>query len=296
MNPLNVALVVKGSASNYDRNGRNMGWWSYPVPEFTWHHFYLGDPFRENRSRFRDYDLIFIEDGGNYGKFTGEGPPVAYHIIDSTLSQDHYRVRHEQAKRSDLVLVDHDRLERFVVPGKPVRRFGYCVNDRVFKPLEKSLDFTFYCGTGARKGMPGGVERTELRQYLDGAAKDGGYSFRSGVHPLPLYAENMGKSRVIVNWPRTAINRPHRVFDAMACGACLVTGILPVVSGDCIMPGLHYLDFEDKKELPMIFETVLKNEKWQEIAQKGYELVMLKHTWATRAKELRKMLNEEFGL
>ena len=291
MTPLNVALIVKGSASNYERNMRNMGWWSYPVQEFTWKHFWLGDR-PVNTRQFDEFDLVFHEDGGNWCKYNRLSDiPIVFLSVDSTLSEAHYQQRLAIAEQADLVLVDHDQLKRF--PGS--RRWSYCVNDRVFKPLEKEIDITFHCGTGARKGMPGGVERTEMRQYLNGVAKDRGYSYRSGAMGLLDYAGNMGKSRVIVNWPRTPINRPHRVFDAMACGACLVTGKLPDVTGDYTMPGLHYVDYEDKREIEMVLPALL-NGGWQDIAAKGYELVMLRHTWAIRAKELRNILSEVFGL
>ena len=296
MKPLNIALIIKGSASNYERSNRNMGYWSYPVEQFTWQHFYLGDPFRVERRRFRDFDLVFMEDGGNYGSFSGSGPPVVYLIIDSTLSDAHYKVRLEQAKHADLVLVDHDRLERFRSSGKPVRRLAYCVNDNVFKPLEKELDITFHCGTGARKGMPGGVERTALRQELDRITKDAGYSFRSGALGLQEYAANMGKSKVVVNWPRTPINRPHRVFDAMACGACLLTGELPQIPEDRLIEGWHYVEFEDGEELPLAFRILLDRQGWQKIAENGLRLVQQYHTWRVRARELREMLSKDLGL
>lgn len=296
MKPLRVALVVKGSAATYKRSVRNMGYWSYAVPEFTWDHFYLGDPFVESRSRFNDYDLIFIEDGGNYGEFTGDGPPVAYLVIDSTLSDAHYHARLAQAAKSDLILVDHDRLNRFNSSGKPVRRLAYCVNDQVFKPFEKTQDISFHCSSGGSKGHPGADERTQLRQYLHDLAQEHRWTYRSGVLGLLDYAESMGRSRVVVNWPRTPTNRPHRVFDAMASGACVVSGLLPNIAEDKRIASKHLVEFEEFSQLRKLLHELLELGWWEPIARSGRELVMGNHTWSVRAKELRTMLSKELGI
>lgn len=289
MKPLHVALVVKSSPSTRERENRNMGYWSYPVPEFTWDHFSFEGG--ADASKLKDYDLIFQEDGGPF-EYINRSTPLVYLSIDSTLSDDHYQVRLRRAKCADLVLVDHDQIERF--PRS--RRLAYCVNDHVFQPLEKSIDVSFHCGAGASKGTPGGQERVDLRILLDKICQEGGWSYRSGALPLSEYAESMGRSRIIVNWPRTPINRPHRVFDAMASGACLLTGLLPNVDGDYRIPTEHYTEFSHTNILPDLIRHLLKYDLWKGVARDGYEMVMKHHTWATRAKELRELLAKELGL
>src|SRR5262245_34298610 len=105
-----------------------MGAFSYPVPEFEWKHFSLGKGFDCDTRQFKEqgFDLIFHEDGGNYGNYTHRAIPIVYHAIDSTLSEDnHYSPRFIQAQKSDLILVDHDRLERFNIGGVPTMRWAY---------------------------------------------------------------------------------------------------------------------------------------------------------------------------
>lgn len=289
MNPLKVALIVKPSTSIL-REGRNMGWWSYDVPEFVWTHFQPVDDVVDGR-KFDGYDLIFQEDSGPL-EYRNRRVPLVYHAIDSTLSDGHYQIRRRRARQADLTLVDHDELRRF--PGS--RRWAYCVNDRVFQPLSpRTVDVSMHCGHGASKGAPGGVERDELRHYLAELAVRMGFTYRSKALPLGEYAESMGRSKVIVNLPRTMANRPHRVFDAMACGACLVTGRLPAVDGDYREAGVHYIEFDEAGELPALLERLLAG-GWEPIAEAGYRLVMERHTWAVRAKELREMLAKELGL
>jgi glycosyltransferase involved in cell wall biosynthesis len=218
--------------------------------------------------------------------------------IDSTLSDTHYQERLKQGSMADMILVDHDKLERFKVGKKPVRRLNYCVNDHLFKPLEKTIDVNFHCGSGARKGYPGGNERNELRAQLDGICKELGLSYVSGVLGLPEYAEAMGRSKVVVNLPRTPINRPHRVFDAMAAGACLLTAPIPYIIEDKLFGNeFKYFDQKVYDDLePVLWGLFKGSGLWTIYSEKGYNTVMDYHTWSIRAQQLRQILSEELGL
>ena len=298
MKPLKIALVVKPSASTTRRDDRNMGYWSYPVDDcFTWQHFQFGSFGSMPKRKFDGFDLVFIEDGGNWGKFVGDGPPIVYMSIDDTLSEAHLRDRVRQSFQSNLALVDHGSLAPFKMKNRPVRRLNYCVNDKVFMPsLAKEFDVTFHCAANARQGIPGGEERTAVRQQLDTICKRHGWSYRSGVCGLEDYAANMSKSRVIVNWPRTVINRPHRVFDAMASGAALLTGPIPQVDGDGVFDGVHYRTFTDVETLEKQLVKLLTYGEYEHIAIAGNVHVAENHTWDIRAVQLRTMLNEVLGL
>ena len=274
---------------------RNMGMFSYELPEFTWEHFYVHGLPRVDKKLYKNFDLIFMEDVTQGTKFLGSGPPIIYYSIDSTLTDRHYQVRLEQAKQADLVLVDHDEPGRFAT-GKPVLPFPYCVNDKLFTPLEKKLDVSFHCSGGGKYGHPGGDERALVRQILGSIAGKNHYTYRSGGVGLSEYAINMGQSKIVVNWPRTTRNLPHRVFDTMACGACLVTAPIPHVIGDNIERGKDYVGFDDPKDLEYIIPDLLRNNLWSAPAKLGHEKVMKKHTWAVRAKQLRELVAKEFGI
>ena len=296
MKSLKVALVYKSRSGIIERDRRAMGWWSYPVPEFEWE-FFPARGLVETRE-YRAYDLIFHEDtasAGGYMRSKAGDPPIVYLDIYSTLSEKHYQDRMKFARQADLVLIDHDRLERFRACGKPVRRLNYCVNDHIFKPQEKTLDVVYHCSAGESRGLPGGHKRNELRAFLGEYAKSAGISLRTGAVGLEEYAANMGFAKVVVNWPRTALNRPHRIFDAMACRAAMLTGTIPTVDGDDLVFGKHYLDFDSTEELVIGLKTLLDG-VWESCADAGYELVMKRHTWSARAQELRLILREELGL
>lgn len=294
MKPLKIALIVKGTPATLERLNRNVGYWSYPVPEFTWAHFCIGDNVVP-RNKFSNFDLIFMEDVGAKGRLEGEGPPVVFLSIDGTLSPEHQKARQHQAQHADLVLVDHERLENYYPYNNKVRRLVYCVNDGVFGPLEKSLDVCFHCSAGERKGMPGGKERNEIRRMLGDHCRAKGYSYVSGGVGLVEYASHMGRARVVINWPRTPANRPHRVFDAMACASAVLTGPLPSVDGDYRQSGVHYWEFNDHGGMLTMLDELLVGD-WVQVSSLGYSLVESHHTWAIRAKELRRILEKELSL
>jgi glycosyltransferase involved in cell wall biosynthesis len=298
MKPLKVALIVKNKPAPKKREDRNMGYWSYEVPQFEWEHFSPGTPFTRDARDFKDFDLIFHEDGGNWGKWTNTsgGPPIVYMVIDSTLTSDHYRARHAQAKQAALVLVDHDRLERFADCGPPVRRFCYCVNDRVFRPYSwnKTQDLNFHCTTGGNH--VGSDARRQVRRFLDRVAREYNYTYRSGGIALEDYARSLNASKVTVNLPRTTANRPHRILDAMAAWSCVLTAPFGHVPEDGIYDNEHFKRFRELEDLDDAVVDLIESGAWREFADAGHKHVMARHTWATRAEELREMLKCELSL
>lgn len=292
MRRLHVAVIVKSTA-NYDaRECRNMGHWSYAVDEFSWDFIPLGKGKVIDTVDYkaRGYDLIFVEDGGSYPDFRGDAIPNVFYSIDSTLSdKHHYLPRLEQARKADLVLVDHDQLERFEPCGKPVRRFLYAVNDHLFYPREKSIDVNFQCGGGS-------PERAAMRVKLNAICKAHGWSYRSGTAPLAEYAENMGRSKVVVVIPRTPTNRPHRLRDAQSCGASILSASLPDVSGEVLREGIDYYPLESHRSIEeWLTELVGFDGCWETQAAHNQQ-VSQAHTWTARSRELRLLLSQELGI
>jgi hypothetical protein len=297
MKKLCVALIVKNTPRAFERERRNMGWWSYPVPQLEWKH-YTGFQHKIELSAFRDYDLVFHEDGGNFAEYikTLDDPPVVYMSFDDTLSTDHFEQRVRQAEQADLVLVDHGPLEWFRWHCKRVRRWPYCVNDRLFLPHEKEIDISYNCGIGLQKGMPGAEKRHAIGEFLQSESEKRGYTLSRGGLDIVEYAEMLGKSRVVVNWPRTSINRPHRVFDSMAAGAALCTGAIPILIEDKLQINKDYVWYKNDMELSERLKWLICESHWVEIAAAGYECVMHNHTWRTRAMQLRRILFDELGI
>lgn len=291
MKALHIAVIVKPTAHYDAREDRNMGWWSYPIEQFTWEFVPLGKGKAVDTREYkaRGFDAIWHEDGGSWCSYEGNAISTIYYCIDSTLSDPfHYLPRKEQAERADMVLVDHDDLARFKNGSQPVFRASHCVNDRLFAPASnKDIDLCFHCGGSAERGM--------MRALLHDFSKERGYRYVSGAVSLSDYAEHMSRAKVVVNLPRTPANRPHRTFDAMASGAALVTTALPDVSGEVRRAGQHYLE----TTLECIAEkaaVLIDNQTWQLLGMGGQELVQQRHTWAVRARELRQLIHTELGL
>jgi len=101
MTPLRVAFFVKPSPSSMLREERNMGLFSYDVPEFVWTHFPHNNE-RVNMRDFAEYDVVFHEDSGfvTYDH-KGSGPPIVYYAIDSTLTDAHLQKRIHHARQAE---------------------------------------------------------------------------------------------------------------------------------------------------------------------------------------------------
>jgi len=287
MKPLKVALVHRSGASTEERT---IGYWSYPVPEFTWTHIPVEKGFKlDKKVLSKDYDLIYYEDGKLFGNFYGTGViPICYSVIDSILSEEHYQLRREQARQTNLILVDQDRLERFTDLGVPVKRFGYCVNDHLFKDYgqPRSVDVGCYMNFDA--------DRRILHEWLQGFCSSKGYSYEASSKLRGGdYARAFNRTKVVVTQNRNPCTRSHRTFDVMASRTCLLTSPLPEISGESRVMGIHYRDFHSSSDLGKILDTLLLG-SWEDYATSGYELVRVHYTWAIRAKELRQILSEVF--
>jgi len=288
-----VALVHRDNPRCIERMG---GAFCYDVPEFEVTHFPTAKFGVVDRNELADagYDVIYYEDGKCWPTFEGDADiPVIYQVQDSTLSEEHYRLRYEKAAEvADLVLVDWDDLTRFEGVGAPVRRLSYSVNDWLFCDygLERDIDVAFLCHT---KDCPA---RAALDVQLTDLCLRRGWEYESGTRLGRRYAQAFNRARVCVHMERTPTTRAHRVFDVMAARSCLLTSVQPYVSGEEQVAGVHYVDYETPAEIDERLAWLLDSGAWETIADAGHEYVMTHHTWSVRARELRDMIREELGL
>jgi hypothetical protein len=267
-----------------------MGFWSYSVPEFTWRMFPHGGGETVDMGKFKDWDLVFHEDAG-YCQYTNrrDGPPVIYFEIESCFTDAHYKARMQQAIQADLVMIEWS--QAFRPAGKKIIRFPFCVNDKIFYPRPKAVDVAWHAATS----KVGGEIRKKLTADLMEICNRRGYTLAHGPRAIVDYGASFGAAKVAANQNRLPNIRAHRCFDAMACGAALVTGPTPFTDGDMMTEGEHYLVFRDKDELEKHIDRLLTID-WLEFAERGYNLIMQNHTWAIRAAQLRDIVNREFGI
>ena len=288
---LKVALIHYDNPRQFERA---VGFWAYDVPEFEVTHFGVGRVGATRRSKYKDmgFDLIFREDHKCYGKLKRDALiPTIYYIVDSPASKSHYKKRLQVAPQHDLLLIEQDKLSRFRHLNIPMRRLGYCVNDQFFRDyeLDKDVDICFHA-------RPIDQRRIHMHHWLAGFCSRHGYKYMGGKRGRLDYPHSFNRSKVSVNTIHNPACRNHRVFDVMASRSCLVTDILPMVSGEKRESGEHYIEFGSWEQLADVLTTLMSNGKWQEIADRSYELVRKYHTWKIRAKELRQIIFEEFKI
>jgi spore maturation protein CgeB len=109
--------------------------------------------------------------------------------------------------------------------------------------------------------------------------------------PVDEYAAALGRAKIVIHLGTHPQCRSHRVFDALAAGACLLTSPLPDY-GDGFEAGRHYLEWRNFGQLARLIEDRL-GDGWQEIAEQGRALVMERHTWRTRAREFVDIVERE---
>lgn len=284
--PLRVALLHRNSPRLLKRDV--VGWWSYEVPEFEWDHFMVRKGFYTKRSTFAQaYDLIVYEDGKLTGRIERDADlPVAYVVADSTLSEEHYRIRCQQAAmNADLLLVDWDDLQRFAHLEMPTYRFSFAANDQFFYPREKKIDVGFFCHPTP--------ERKRLADHLNEFCEREGYRFVYGSRMGGDYAEAIGGAKININLGRNPQTRSNRIFDVFLSESCLVCDPLPYVSAEPRKLNEHYLQFRTMDELDLLLNELLQEGTWRVFAAAAYELGKRYHTWGARARQLRGIVDGE---
>jgi hypothetical protein len=295
MGKLHVAVLTKAtSPGRFDIVNRTWGVWTTPVPEFTWELMpvYKHDNIDAGILKNAGFDLAFLEDGA-WVNYTGDGIPLVYYVVDSTVTESHYLERYSQAEvAADLVLLDHDQTERFRV-GAPVRQLPHCVNTQIFKDYgPKTVDVAIHLNVGGSCGN----QRKVVKQTLPGYCQAREFTYSIGPLGVEHYAAAMGQARVTINWPRFPGNRSHRVLDGMACNTCIITGPIPDVEGELRQAGRDYIQVDTPAQMLDAVRAQLENDRWKWVANNGYQLIKDSHTWQIRAAQLRQILKEELGL
>lgn len=319
MKPLKVALLHRDQPHRWARTD---GQFAYAVPEFTWDHITVDKTFWMNLSDLRGYDTVWWDDGKHKGgpSFFAPHPnearpmPVAFYCIYPTLNDSIYQSRKQRAKaNADLVLLDHDRLDRWDGLGIPARRCAYSVNELVYKggDGERDIDVGFFCVWNYNP------ERRALNDWLAGYCQRRGWRYGTNDgQGTPDYPQLLARSKVIVHLNRTPQTRPPRIFDASACGTAVLASRMPDVSGEQWVDGGTYVAFDNPvgQYGPQEFGTVpaytdnncaeleaglcylLDYGNWEPMAHRAQEYVLAHHTWRVRARELRQTLAEALKL
>jgi hypothetical protein len=272
-----------------DHYRRLTGWWSYPVDQFYWQERVIAaDDFRADLGvSAHGYDLAVLDDW-TFGYFKNRTLPLAYVIVDSARSVEQFRRNVFQGAQADLLLVDSDDLGKFGGLGKPVQRFAYAVNERLFYPRPKDYDVAFLCWPTP--------ERRIVQAHCAAICERHGWRFLTGTYDAAEdYARAIGSAKVVVHAAHVKAARSWRVFDVLASQGCLLSSPLPAVSGDGLVAGVHYHEYKSSGDLEIMLENLLHGSVWESAATNGHRHVMANHVWSVRARQLQTQLAEVFA-
>lgn len=320
MKPIHALLVHKSDW--YRGEERIDGFFQYPVPEFTWDHLEVKKGFHLDlhQHQYRKYDIIFWDDGKykDYAGFSPLAPHTTYMVpqvcmyaLYPTLTNSHFTRRVARAKKNaDIVLIDHDDVERWKEATKlRCFRMAYCTNERYYVPGAKDIDVGFYYVLGWNK------ERVAMDKWLKGFCHKKGWSYHStnGKSVGRNYRDLLSRTRVVIHMNRTMNTRPPRIFDASISGCAMLSNPMPVVSEEN-WDGKHvsfqwprseeYKQFT-RKEVPTYtdrdcgqvaqgLERLIDKHHYREIVLRAREYTLQFHTWAVRAGQLREVICAAF--
>lgn len=323
MKPLHVVLIH--SPSLLDPHWRAMyGTFSYPVPEFEVLDHIVTPRNTKTEFDLRGWrgrcDLVIHEDTRNWGSYGPRAtrPPVAFRVLDSTECAKHYFWRRDQAGRADIIMLDMDPAERFADLGKPLVRSTFGLDERCFPDRQQTRDIDVLYPVGEARSRV----RPALGLWLRDFCTRRGYSYvgppfleentMSKSLPFADYVDLLNRSKIVINTNRTPLTRSARIFEVMACGACLVSEPPPVIEGEDFVAGRHYVGFaglpvdgrqedgpavtfgpDDLPDLARALDWLVKdNRACRKITRAGQHYVLAQHTWSARATALRAALAE----
>ncbi len=314
MKPLRLALIHR--AHWYSQEPRVDGQFAYEVPGLTWRHVNVDKTFALSIA-WNDVDVVWMDDG-KYADMVitpakgNRTMPLAFYCLYPTLAGNIFKDRVNRAKQfADLVLLDHDNVQKWAQEGLVARRLAYSVNERYYRDrgLQRDIDVGFYCIWGHNPARPA------FERWLGDFCLRKGYRFHGlkGNGVGTSYPELLARTKVVVHLNRTAYTRPPRIFDAAASGAALLSNPMPSVSGEYWQPFTHYWPFYNpvdqyQEGAPRVAEftdeecsevidglvALLDGGEWEPVAQNAKSYVLACHTWEQRAKELRGILLDVF--
>lgn len=278
-----VAVVCR--KKGFDNLRKKQGWWSYPVPEFSWQFVPVEDDQPVDKTKLAArFDLVFWEDWC-FPEFVGKGAiPIYAAIVDSNTSPRRRKSYIERGRQADILLIDQDKLTPFRELGKPLYRWQYAVNEHVFSPLSKSVDAAYHVVPTPARGALTEPIRTHCQKH--------GLSLTAGSNlTTEQLAARYGAAKVVIHKATYKQCRSHRFFDVPAAGACLLTDRVWAVDGDGFKPGIHFAEWDNEAQLLEQITDLVGSGRWKAIADAGQAHVLTHHTWAVRARELKGIID-----
>lgn len=202
----------------------------------------------------------------------------------------------------------------------PFFHMAPCINPRIYKPTpgKKEFDVAFL-GNIVPPHYPlrhrmwkelrplAGKERWKLLIQISppGLALDKKISRLKTEHLVgEKYADALGRSKIFLFGTSIYRYPLMKFYEGMACGACVMADIPLSAEGLHLIPGQNFVDIDVPD---WVINRTSDNDDWreklryylrhdderEEIAQRGYEMVMKYHTAEVRAMQLVRFLEQE---
>lgn len=162
--------------------------------------------------------------------------------------------------------------------GYPAKLIQFAADPRWHRPLDFPKDRDFVAVWHNCEGRIG-ASRRALERFPGGQVLWVGND---------LYAAYIGRGKCALNWLRGDIVN-MRVYEVMACRTTLITTRHPDMERFEFQEGIHYLGYDEEN-----IDEMLDQIQWvqdhpveaEQIAIKAWNLVIEKHTYYHRAKEI----------
>lgn len=204
--------------------------------------------------------------------------PTLFFTVDQYLNPWHvpYAAAFDHvfaAQKDYLRLFEHPKFPDRVIEWLPL--FSPDLPDlRPAEPPLRDIPASFV-------GTVGGAANPDRKTFLDGFRRLAPLYVGRGDF-VPVYR----RSQVVVN-QSAAGELNFRIFEAMGCGACLITEDAANGLRDLFMPGRDLLVYPrgDHAEAARLTLAALKG-GWTEVAESGRQRVLARHTATARARRL----------
>lgn len=240
-------------------------------------HFWLKDAHNIKP----EFDLYLRIDHGDYkDDLPAHLKPSAFYVVDTHLKKPYRKIK-EQAGHYDFIFCAQregaERLKREIKVNAIWIPLG--CDPQIHKRLniEKRLDVGFV-GTDGKKNPRVELIKLLARKYPNSFIGRADFRFLSNIY---------SSAKVSFNY---SINNDinMRMFEAMACGSMLITNYINDNGFDELFTaGEHLVVYKNKNELLRLVDYYLGHDKErEEIARRGYELAISRHTYGDRVRQI----------
>lgn len=235
-----------------------------------------------------EFDLYLRIDHGDYKYDIPEYlHPSAFYIVDTHLKKPYKRIR-RQVWHYDYIFCAHregaERLKRDKGVDAIWIPVGCDIDIHRNLNIERRFDIGFV-GTDGKKSIRK-ILLKELRKLYPN-------SF-IGMAPYAKLSEIYSASKIGFNY---SINNDinMRYFEVMSCGAMLITNrIRDRGSKDILKDKEHLRLYRNRKELFKLIDYYLTHDTERELISKnGYELVISRHTYKDRLRQMLEIIERD---